>query len=657
MPQTTTAFPTSATSAGGTALTPTAWTTPNNVFADDNANATSSGAALTGGTQVLTGQNFNLLAGEGAGLGGAGTGVQIPAGASILGVRLYYDAAASNGTLTLGGTAGGTALTTQAKTTAQSVVTTGFGTLSAGSTTAAGNTFGAQNLGTEAGQAAARALLANGQILLTAIGGAGSGLNTGSYAMDYYKVEVQWIIRADRTGGAQASSSKSGAGAKPIVRTTSGQGSGGTANLSQRLLPNGDISGIGTDNNQTWAPTPAGAGYTTIDDSAVQPATPNTSDLLTFTVAGPATAVFDVETFALPSNATVSTARLWFYWAPVNTNSHSFAAALTLANGTVLATTTLTNGVTSGRWDSVTYTGTLTQSQIDGLRMTITGSNTLNNLFIYAMYADVAYSYPLASATAGPRASGGGAPRAMTTTPGGSLALARSGGSPFPLVSRGSSGGQVVSSKTGGSPVPLITASGGSRSAAAVAGDTFFTKVVSKAPAGAIARALSGGSPKIAVQRLISGGRVISSRAGGQPKTLTRNSGGAAARAANAGSPTVVATTAPSGAIASSKAGGVARVYSFSISGVARSGSSNAPISGVRCKVYRFSDDAVMGSAISDGSGYFAVPIAAQGSSPLGQNINETFWIRYWKGGFPNMFATTDDNLTLVVSQVQGPPE
>jgi hypothetical protein len=179
--------------------------------------------------------------------------------------------------------------------------------------------------------------------------------------------------------------------------------------------------------------------------------------------------------------------------------------------------------------------------------------------------------------------------------------------------------------------------------------------LVTSLPAGGRATTRTGGTPTAQVQRAASGGR-SSALAGALPFLLTTATGGGVARAQNAGAVALLVVTVPTGGRSSATAGGVGRAFSYSISGYAKNGSTNAPLSGVRCKVYRFSDDQLMGTATSDGTGYYAVAIPRGSSSPLGTNADETFWVRFWKAGTPNLFATTDDDLVLIEAQTQGPP-
>lgn len=205
MPQTTVTFPNSTVSAGGTAAAPTAWTNPNNAQADDATNATSTAAALIGGTQVLTASQFNALAEEAA-MRANSTGQQIPAGASILGVRFSYDADATNtGVLTLNYPGGSTT-----KNTAQSIVTVGFGTLSSGSTVAAGNTYQTFDLSTAAGQTGARAKVDTATLTPNVIGAAGTTINTAAYGMDFFSVTISWVLYKDGAGSPFASAFASG---------------------------------------------------------------------------------------------------------------------------------------------------------------------------------------------------------------------------------------------------------------------------------------------------------------------------------------------------------------------------------------------------------------------------------------------------------------
>ncbi len=216
MPQTTVGRP--ASTLNGGELVSNAWTNPNNSQVDDATNATAASTLALTPTQTLNATLFRLLAGEGTPF----SGVAIPAAASIVGVRFHYDVITGGGAphvLTLSSAPG--ASTDPFAGTSQVVRTIGYGTLSAGSSVAGGNTLGANDLSTDAGALAARATLADGTLTATAKGGVGSAVSNATYEVDYFGVTVEWVIRADRTGGAKAGATAGGA-PHPLVTRVGG---------------------------------------------------------------------------------------------------------------------------------------------------------------------------------------------------------------------------------------------------------------------------------------------------------------------------------------------------------------------------------------------------------------------------------------------------
>lgn len=107
-----------------------------------------------------------------------------------------------------------------------------------------------------------------------------------------------------------------------------------------------------------------------------------------------------------------------------------------------------------------------------------------------------------------------------------------------------------------------------------------------------------------------------------------------------------IATVSGSGAT-NAIATGVARAYSFAISGYVFDQDS-FPIENVRVDVYRTNDHNHMGRVWTNVSGYFSLAIPSQ---------PELFWTRSYLAGPPERFDTTGELLKLVESRVQGPPE
>jgi hypothetical protein len=187
VPQTTTALASVAANVNVGGLGPPAWAQPNQALTDNAQNATVSTSLLGGASQELRLTAFGLLAGEAA--GGGLTGIQIPAEASIVGVRFTFDVTTgANASMTYGARSGaGTGQTgTLAASQAQGLRTLGFGTLSAGSTVAGGNTWQGNDLTTTAGATAARATLSNANLQVYVVGAASSNaLAAATYGVDY----------------------------------------------------------------------------------------------------------------------------------------------------------------------------------------------------------------------------------------------------------------------------------------------------------------------------------------------------------------------------------------------------------------------------------------------------------------------------------------
>jgi hypothetical protein len=208
--------------------------------------------------------DFHLLAEE---AGPIASGAKLPQELAdelhvlVLGVRVEWEYSTSGGTPTatfvvkVGGTdepsfAGGA----QASPTK---VTQGWGTLSAGSTSAQGNGFGPADLSTVAGQRAARALLANGQLLVGMSGSNSNALANSTFNLDYVKVTVEYLLvraragalsgagalagarRADRRGAGALAGAGALSGARRAIRS----GSGSLAGVGRLSSPRGAAAG------------------------------------------------------------------------------------------------------------------------------------------------------------------------------------------------------------------------------------------------------------------------------------------------------------------------------------------------------------------------------------------------------------------------------
>jgi hypothetical protein len=208
--------------------TEAAWTNPANVQSpdgttspDDNVDASGT-ATLLVPLGITDWAQFHLLAAE---AGSVFSGLKIPVGASILGLRFHFEVNPASGTPTqfYRVRVGGATVTEQSTTaTGRAVRTIGYGTLSAGSTHAMGNTFNGRDLSTEAGQSAARADLADGTLELGSRGSDSNAVTSSTIALDYAKVEVSWVLYANATGGAKATTTAADAGSTQLVTRSGG---------------------------------------------------------------------------------------------------------------------------------------------------------------------------------------------------------------------------------------------------------------------------------------------------------------------------------------------------------------------------------------------------------------------------------------------------
>jgi hypothetical protein len=178
------------------------------------------------------------------------------------------------------------------------------------------------------------------------------------------------------------------------------------------LRPSADVSGIQTAGGAsgqggTWDPYVASAyngggnGWATVDDAVSQPTVPDLTDYLFYSQAGPLTAILDLSTGTIPGGETVTSATVWAYFSNANNTSAQLTVKLTRADNSVLASTGVVTTSTSGLWISATYTGALSQAEVDGLRIALTSANTFSGDTVYATYAEVVSSTPAAGRQVG----------------------------------------------------------------------------------------------------------------------------------------------------------------------------------------------------------------------------------------------------------------
>lgn len=264
MPQQTNANPRSAVDRS-TPIVESAWATTGNVTDPTGTTNTNDGTYTTGSVPspglvplgITDWGTFNLLDGETGSLFG---GVKIPAGASIVGLRFQWECQVAAGTPTLFyriQVSGATALERSVAVTGGSIVRTiGFGTFSAGSTHAEGNTFNSRDLSTDAGSLAARADLANGVLELGARGTNSSVTTTSTFGIDFVRVLVQWVLRVDRTGGAKASATNGGPVKADVNEAAAGAKSAGVSGGQPQTQVSRGESGANASSSAGGSPHP-----------------------------------------------------------------------------------------------------------------------------------------------------------------------------------------------------------------------------------------------------------------------------------------------------------------------------------------------------------------------------------------------------------------
>lgn len=155
------------------------------------------------------------------------------------------------------------------------------------------------------------------------------------------------------------------------------------------LRPNADVT-------TGWTTTPgAQSTFDMLDDVVTQPTAPSTaSDFITSTT----TATFEVALETVSVSA-VSQAVLWVYSDASLTGANTVYAIYKGATSIASFTISVSQ---AAAWNSVTYSGSLTQAEVDDLRIRGTDSTAITGTFnAYAAYVELTYTPTAAVATGG----------------------------------------------------------------------------------------------------------------------------------------------------------------------------------------------------------------------------------------------------------------
>jgi len=155
-----------------------------------------------------------------------------------------------------------------------------------------------------------------------------------------------------------------------------------TGPLIAYLDPNGDGTPL------QWTPVPSGTHYTTIDDGVRQPDTPDITDYITLNVNG-------VDTYnmsSIPSISSVSSITIWAYGLVPGAPGFIYG---NIYIGGAWQSAQSFNFSTSGSWQSITFTGTWTQADLDALQVQIGCGGIIGSgpaRYIYSLYVVAIYT-------------------------------------------------------------------------------------------------------------------------------------------------------------------------------------------------------------------------------------------------------------------------
>lgn len=140
------------------------------------------------------------------------------------------------------------------------------------------------------------------------------------------------------------------------------------------------------DSKAAWTEDPVGNAFDVLDDNVTYLDTPTTgSDRITTTGSGQQ-CVMGFTTFTI-GNQTVSTVTLWVYGKAVDSSNY-YDFTITTPSGSTITTSTPYTSSSFG-WHSVTYRGSLTQADLDGIGTTINSTGATGTREIDAVYMEV----------------------------------------------------------------------------------------------------------------------------------------------------------------------------------------------------------------------------------------------------------------------------
>ncbi|HEX8119979.1 MAG TPA: Ig-like domain-containing protein [Solirubrobacteraceae bacterium] len=162
-----------------------------------------------------------------------------------------------------------------------------------------------------------------------------------------------------------------------------------------------------TINAGAWTIVPGGTIDSVLDDNVLSPGAPTTSDdYVTANGNGPIAFEVGLSDVALRAGENVTSIKSWGY---ASTGDARTLDSELRSGATVLAGGTWPSGL-AAQWLSLTYTGTVTQAELDDLRQhrTLQGNGASTSTFVYASYAEVATDTPAPAPTitAGPGVAG-----------------------------------------------------------------------------------------------------------------------------------------------------------------------------------------------------------------------------------------------------------
>lgn len=153
--------------------------------------------------------------------------------------------------------------------------------------------------------------------------------------------------------------------------------------------PNGDGSTL------EWSPIGGGSHYVEVDDGTRSPTAPDTANYISAAGTGNGTRTDELHCGTIASVSSVSSVKIYIYASTAGSGAGGASLKCNINMGGWQTEQTVFSGSQSAGWFSVTFNGTWTQSDLDGLQIRLAHVRTLGLVAactVYAVYGEITYT-------------------------------------------------------------------------------------------------------------------------------------------------------------------------------------------------------------------------------------------------------------------------